>query len=127
MLSNLTFSQIRDIFKNIIYPDSGINIKVDNGFIIEHCSFQSVDRFEVEDIILEFCNIINKPISDVQYWIDDDNDLDIDYDVRRIEIRIQYGNRPDNYILIVITYNKDNDCNQLDAIGISSQKLSIWY
>ena len=127
MLSYLTFNQIREVFQNVIYTDSGVDIKIDDGFMIEGCEYLSTTQFEVDEVISGICYYLGVNVRDVNYWIEDDCDLEIDSDVKRIEITIEYGRRIWERVTISIVYNRNNDPKILDYVGQSTQKILVCY
>ena len=127
MLSHLTFRQVRDIFNGVLEPNSGFINKLESGFVIDRCTFVNVESFDIDVVVANICEHIGKTISNVRQWVDDDNELDIDPFVKRIEVSIQYNDKPYDRIIFIIVYNNENDCNQQDINGYYIQKIALWY
>ena len=126
MLSHLTFRQVRNIFHGILHNSSGSVVRCESGFVIEGCSFKELSKIDIEEIVYNVCECLGRCTSSTNHIMFVEDDMD-PLSIKKIEIDISYGNRPGDKIVVVITYNNDNDENQLDINGCYTQKIAIWY
>ena len=127
MLSLLTFQQFRNMLQNIIFEFDGYDVLLDDGLSIEGCNYRPFSKQDVENVVCGICDYLGIPVSEIDYWIDDDNDLDIDLFIKRIETVITFNTNPYDRIILSIVYNKHNDSSIVDPTGKNSQRISIVY